>query len=150
MVDEAHTAYQGGLIRLAHPNPTAVTVTSSPSGTTYVANVDYEVRKEGVLILDGAIADAAPVLIDYTYGAYSVVEALTAGSLIYELSFGGLNEANNNSPVVLDVFKLKVSAAKTLSFIGDDFASLEVTGKVLMDATKTGAGISKYFRVQMV
>jgi hypothetical protein len=144
-----HVGYRGGLIRLAHPSPAAVTVTSSPAGTTFVAGTDYEVRREGILILDGAIDDADPLLIDYTYGAYAVVEALTSGAVTYELSFGGLNEADNNSPVVLDIYRLKVSAAKALGFIADDFASLEVTGKVLMDPTKTGSGISKYFRVQL-
>lgn len=199
---ELATAYQGGLIRTAKPNPTAVVVTyaapvwaathayalnatlvasgkrykattagtsgaSAPtwpaSGTVTdgtvvwtfqgawapVEGTDYEVRKEGLLILGGAILDGDGISLAYSYAAYSVVEALTTGSLIYELSFGGLNEADNNSPVILDIYKLKISAAKAIDFIGDDFASLEVTGKVLMDATKTGAGVSKYFRVQM-
>lgn len=149
IVGEPHTAYQGGLIRLAHPNPTLVTVTSDPAGTTYDAGDDYEVRPEGIMILEGAIADDTDILISYTYGAYDVVQALTAGSQTYELSFGGLNEANSNSPVVLDIYRLQVSAAANLSFVGDDFASMEVTGKVLLDATKTGTGISRYFRVQM-
>jgi hypothetical protein len=200
---ETATAYQGGLIRLDHPDPTSVTLTwggadwaathayalnalivdggkkykcttagtsgaSEPtwpaSGTvsdgtavwTYqaawspVADTDYEVRPEGILILEGEIADGDPLSIAYTYGNYSAVEALTSGSVIYEMAFGGLNEANSNSPVVVDLYRLKVSAAKALSFIGSDFAALEVTGKVLLDATKTGTGISKYFRVQMV
>ena len=114
-----------------------------------VANTDYEVRKEGLMILGGGIPDGAPISVAYTYAAYSVVEALTAGSQLFELAFGGLNEANNNSPVVLDIYKLKISAASALDFIGDDFASLEVKGKVLMVVTKTGAGTSKDYRVQM-
>lgn len=199
----AAIAYQGGLIRLAHPDPTSVTVSwdgdawasttafalndlivadgkkykattagtsgsSAPtwpsSGTvtdgtvvwTYqaawspVADTDYEVRPEGILILEGEIVDGDPISIAYTYAAYSAVEALTSGSVIYEMTFGGLNEANSNSPVVVDLYRLKISAAKALSFIGSDFAALEVTGKVLLDSSKTGSGISKYFRVQMV
>jgi hypothetical protein len=114
-----------------------------------VADTDYEVRREGLLILEGGIPDGCPIKVSYSYGAYSAVEALTAGGQIYELSFGGLNEANNNSPVVLDIFRLKISAASALDFLGDDFASLEVKGKVLLDPTKSGAGTSKYFRVQM-
>ncbi len=131
-------------------NTTDGTVTWADRGTfAAVADTDFEVRKEGVFILDGGIPDGCPVKVSYSYAAYSAVEALTSGALIYELAFGGLNEADNNSPVVLDIYRLKVSAAKNLVFIGDDFASLEVTGKVLMDPTKSGAGVSKYFRVQM-
>ncbi|GAB0149569.1 MULTISPECIES: hypothetical protein [unclassified Marichromatium] len=36
------------------------------------------------------------------------------------------------------------------SMLGAEFAALEVIGKVLLDPTKTGAGRSRYFRVQMV
>ena len=202
---ETHTAYQGGLIRLAKPAPTSVVVTSDAgawaSATAYtegdfisdgtdlqecttagtsagteptwetttgattsdgtvtwtnrgafaaVADTDYEVRPEGLMILGGGIPDGCPISVAYSYGAYSAIEALTAGSGIYELSFGGLNEANSNSPVILDIWRLQISAASNLGFISDDFASLEVTGTVLMDSTKTGSGISKYFRVQMV
>lgn len=114
-----------------------------------VADTDYEVRKEGLMILGGGIPDGCPISVAYSYGAHAVVQALTSGAQIYELAFGGMNEADNNSPVVLDVFKAKVSAAKSIGFISDDFASLEVTGKVLMDATKTGEGVSKYFKVAM-
>ncbi|MBK1710578.1 hypothetical protein [Marichromatium gracile] len=202
---EAHRAHPGGLIRLAHPGPSAVVLRSAAApwsgetaialgayveaggalfaattaGTTgvgepswpggegetvsdgsvtwthrgafaAVAGTDYEVRPEGVLILDGAIPAGCPLLIDYSHDGYDAVEALTGGGAVYELSFGGLNEANSNSPVVLDIFRLKIGAATNLSMLGAEFAALEVIGKVLLDPTKTGAGRSRYFRVQMV
>lgn len=203
--NEAHTAYQGGLLRLGHPQPSAVSLshgagawagstayaqgafvaaggrlyeattggTSGASEPTWpttlgatvsdgsvvwtdrgvfaaVSGSDYEVRPEGIMILEGGIPSGCPVQVSYTHGAYDVVEALTAGSRIFSLSFGGLNEANNASPVILDIYRMQVSAAANLSFIGDDFAALEVKGKVLLDPTKSGTGISRYFRVQMV
>ena len=205
VADEAHTAYQGGLIRLAHPAPTAVTVANAApawagetayaagafvldTGRLYeattggtsgvaeptwptttgatvtdgtvtwtdrgafaaVADTDYEVRPEGIFVLGGGIPDGCPVEISYTYGAYDLVQALTSGSSIFELSFGGLNEANSNSPVVVDLFRVQLSAASDLGFISDDFASLELTGKVLSDSSKTGTGISRYLKVAMV
>lgn len=151
VVDEAHTAYKSGLIRLANPNPSAVVLTNVGATVTYVAGTDYEVRPEGIYVLEtGAIADATPVLADYAYAAYDVVQALTTGAPELELSFGGLNEAGNSSPVIVDAFRVKLGAAKKLGFIGTDFAALEISGEVLIDATKTGAGLSKYMRVQMV
>lgn len=206
VASEAHTAYQRGLIRLANPAPTAVTVTSgcaawvtliayalgawarkvTTNGHVYqvtvagtsgasepiwptdggtvvdgtvtwkdmglfaaVEGTDIETRPEGIMILEGAIPDGCPILVAYTHGAYDVVEALTAGSQVYEMSFGGLNEANSNSPVVLDIYRLQIGAASSLSLLGDEFASLSIKGKVLLDASKTGTGISRYFRVQM-
>lgn len=200
---EPHTAYRGGLVRLAHPAPASVTVahgagmhavstavavgawimegthlyrcttagttagtkptfkvdgTATTDGTvtwadmgvpSYVADTDYEVRPEGILILSAGIPEGSPIKVTYTYAGYDVVEALTSGSAVYELSFGGLNEAHSNSPVVLDIWRLQLSAASALAFVSDDFGSLEVTGKVLLDPAKTGAGTSKYFRVQL-
>ncbi len=57
--------------------------------------------------------NAEAITVSYSYGAYSVIEAITTGSQIFELSFGGLNEMNSNSPVILDIYRLKLSAAKS-------------------------------------
>jgi|YelNatPaOPRAMG01_1025707.scaffolds.fasta_scaffold20154_4 hypothetical protein len=151
IADEPHTAYKGGLIRLAHPKPTAVTVTNDAGSTTYVSGTDYEVRPEGIYIPQGsAIADATAVKIDYTYATYDVVQALTVSSPEVQLAFGGINEADSGNPVLVDAWRVKLGAAKKLGLIGSDFAELQIEGEVLADPTKTGAGISRYLRVQQV
>lgn len=150
ITDEAHTAYKGGLVRLAHPEPTSVTVTNTGATVTYTVDVDYEVRKEGIYILDGFTgSDASGIEVSYTYAGYDVVEALTSSAVTLEMSFGGLNEADSGKPVVVDLYKVKIGAATNLSLIGDDFAGLEVEGKLQADTTKTGAGISQYYKVSM-
>lgn len=150
ITDEVVTAYKGALCPLLHPAPTAVTVTNSGASTTYVANTDYEVRPGGIFILAaGAITDAQSIKVDYTFATYDKVEALTAGALIFALRFEGLNEANSGAPVIVDVFRLQLSPAKALDLIGDDFAKIEVEGTVLKDTSKTGVGISQYFKVSL-
>lgn len=150
VVDETVTAYKGGIAKLNHPSPTAVVVTNSAATTTYVANTDYEVRAGGILILDaGAITDAQELKVDYTFATYHKVEALTTGAKVLELFFEGLNEANSGKPVLIDVYRLQLSPAKALALLGDDFAELEMEGEVLKDASKTGVGISQYFRARM-
>lgn len=153
VTDEAHTAYKGGLIRLAHPGATAVGVAlaSAPS-TPIAASGNYEVRAEGVFVLDDAAAidDGDALLIDYTHPAYDLVEALTSSAKILELSFGGVNEADSGNPVIVDLFRVQIGAAKNLGLINDNFAELQVEGEVLVDPSKTGAGTSRFFRVQMV
>lgn len=146
---EAHTAYQGGLIRLSNPAPTTVVVKGG--ATTYVAGTDYEVRPEGIFIIDGgAIADATAVTIDYAFGAYDVIQALTTGAPEIELSFGGINEADTGNPVLVDAWRVKLGATKKLGLIGTEFAELAVEGELLKDTTKTGTGISQYMRVHQV
>lgn len=146
---ETLTAYKGGLLRLAHAGPTAVTLTNSAATTTYVQGTDYEVRPGGIYILPGGtIADATTVKASYSYGAEDVVQALVTTGKTYELVFDGLNEARSGKSVVIDAWRVRLGAARTLSLIGDDYAGLELSGKVLKDTTKTG-GISSYFRATL-
>jgi hypothetical protein len=43
--------------------------------------------------------------------------------------------------------RVKVGAAQNIGLIGDDYAALEVSGKLLKDTTKNGTSVSQYFRV---
>lgn len=150
VVDEVVTAYKGAIVPLLHPNPTAVTVTTADAVTTYVANTDYEVRAGGIFIIAaGAIVDAASLKVDYTHAAYDKVEAMTTSSIALELHFEGLNEANSGKPVIVDVWRAQLSPTKALSLLGEKFADLEVEAEVLADTSKTGVGVSQYFRVKM-
>ena len=150
ILDEAVVAYKGAIVPLLHPNPTAVTVTNTAASTTFVANTDYEVRAGGIYIIPaGAITDAQALKVDYTFAAYDTVEAMTSASILLELHFEGLNEANSGKPVIVDIYKAQLSPTKALSLLGDKFADLEVEAEVLADTSKTGAGISQYFRVKL-
>ncbi len=149
VLDEVVKAYKGAIAPLAHPNPTAVVVTHTSGTPTYVANTDYEVRAGGIYIIPtGAILDAADLKVDYSYAAYDKVEAMTASSITLELHFEGLNEANSGKPVIVDIWRAQLSPTKALSLLGDSFADLQVEAEVLADTSKTGAGISQYFRAK--
>lgn len=151
VIDEVVTAYKGGLTPLAHINPTSVVVTNSGASTTYVAGTDYEVHGGGILILDaGAITDGQSLKVDYSFADYNKVEAMTTGAVILELHFEGLNEADSGKPVILDIYRAQLSPTKALSLLGDNFADLDLEAEVLKDPSKTGTGISQYFRVKMV
>lgn len=150
VIDEVGTAYKGGLMPLAHINPTAVIVTNSGATTTYVAGVDYEVKGGGLLILEsGTITNGQSVKTDYTFAEYVKVEAMTTGAQVLELHFEGLNEADSGKPVILDVYRAQLSPTKDLKLLGDKFSDLEVEAEVLKDPSKTGTGISQYMRVKM-
>lgn len=158
VLDEVVPAYTGAICPLAHPAATAVVVTNFAGATTYTENTDYEVRPGGIFIISGgaiataiAAAGVTPTLlkVDYSFATYNKVEALTTGAQVLELFFEGLNEANSGKPVLVDVWKAQMSPTKALSLLGDKFADLEVEADVLSDSTKTGVGISKYFRVRL-
>ena len=150
VTDEVVKAYKGGLSELAHIGPSAVVVTNSSASTTYVEGVDYEVRPSGIFILDaGAIADATDIKVDYTHLGYSQVEAMTTGAIVLEVLFEGLNEANSGKPVIVDVYRMQLSPTKALALLGDKFSDLQVDAEVLKDPSKTGVGVSQYFKARM-
>lgn len=148
--DESHTATLDQLIRLDNMDPSSVVVTSDPSGTTYTEGTDYEVNAAGVVPLSGgSISDQDPILITYDYSARRVIEAIVASGQEFEMVFAGLNEAQSGKAVVIDAWRVKFSPAQSLDWIGDDFGELNLTGRVLKDASKTGS-LSQYFRVSQV
>jgi hypothetical protein len=150
VTDEPHTAFTGGLIRLAHINATSVVVKSGDGATTYVVGSDYTLSAAGIVPLSaadgGAIPDDSPVKVSYSHPAQSVVEAITESGAELEVTFDGMNEAQSGKPVVVDIHRLRMSPGKGLSLIGSDFAKLEMKGEALSDATK-GVGKSRYFVV---
>jgi hypothetical protein len=151
---EAHVATLGGLVRLAHIQPTAVTLKKGATvetATAVVALGNYEVRPEGAFIYADAagVTDADLLWVDYTYGAYAVIEAMTTKAVELALTFGGLNEADGGKPVVVDIFRASQGITKKLALINKDFGALDVEGSILLDPSKTGVGISRYYKVSM-
>lgn len=150
VVDEPVLAYIGGLSALVHVNPTSLAVKNSAGTTTYLDGKDYEVKGGGILILaGGTITDAQALKVSYSYTDYSRIEAMTSGAVTLELHFEGLNEADSGKPVVGDFYRVQLSPTKVLALLGDKFAELDMEGEVLKDQSKTGAGISQYFRIKM-
>jgi len=147
---EVVEAKHDALVRLAHTGISNVVVQDDETDpTTYTAGTDYEVRPGGIFILStGAITDGETLHVAYDYGAQDVVQALAGAQGTYELVFEGLNEARSGKPVIVDVWRARFGAGKTISFIGDDYAGLEVEGKALKDTAKP-AGTSQYFRVTL-
>ena len=122
------------------------TVTWTCTGrTALVANTHYEIRPGGIYMLPGNMLGGEVVTCGYTRAAADVVQALTNSGKEYELVFDGLNEARSGKRTRVTAHRVKIGAAQSLALIGEEYAALEVTGKLLKDTTKTGVGISQYF-----
>ena len=81
----------------------------------------------------------------YTDRKGNLVQALAAAAAELELVFLGLNEADSGSLVTVRAWRAKFGPASSVPLIGDDYASLEMTGALLADASKVG-GESQYFQ----
>lgn len=151
---EAAAAYVGGFIPLAKI-PTAITeVTNNGDTTTYVDGVDYEMRPGGIFILEGSsipdsVSNANNILVTYTYGAQDKVQAMVNSAKQYELVFGGMNEARSGKVTRIQCWKVSSGVMAQFAAIGEEYGAGEVSGKLLLDTTKTGTGISKYFVAEM-
>lgn len=126
------------------------TVTWTCAGPTApVANTDYEVRPGGIFFYTGKVLAGVSAQVDYTKAAADLVQALVASAKEYEIVFDGLNEARSGKRTRITAYRVKAGALANLALIGEDYAAIDWTGKLLKDTSKTGNGVSQYFKVDI-
>jgi hypothetical protein len=94
------------------------------------------------------VLDAGPFSVTATYDSESQVqiEALTQPLSEISVRFEGLNTADDNSPVTVELFKFSIDPLKELALISDTFGSFQLEGSLLADGSRTSG--SKYFNVK--
>lgn len=148
---EPHTVYQGCLCVLDKLQNVGATLTITPDagGDPYVEGVDYIRKRAGfVPLADGDIADGAAVKAAYTSLAGNKIESLVDLTREHRIFLDGVDEVSGE-PIAPDFYRVKLSPAKSVEWIGDDFVSLVLEGELLKDETKTGIGISQYTNVKV-
>lgn len=128
-------------------NGKKATVTAA-SGTAFSVNI---VTTGKTITATGDpvyLEDGVALTVDYTYAAHQLVGAFTEGAKELYLRFEGLNTVEENSPVVVEVFKFLLDPTQELALISDTIQSFVLEGSVLADnAQVTG---SKYYRVKKI
>jgi len=154
ITDEAHTAYEGGLVVLNNiPDleEEIVVKDAETPATVYVKDTDYSLSTGGLKIISGGnIANETDITVDYKSKKQSSVEILTNSGYEYELFFEGFNDADNGNEFNVHIYRTKYSPTSGLGFIQDDFAESALEGQALIDSTKSGSGISKYAKITRV
>ena len=157
--DFAMEFFKGKIMSLPHLSVSAVTITKGVTPLVAYVNdstpYDYRINAAAgsVKFADtpttAGLVDGDDLLVDYTYAAQAQVDSLTQGSTSRFLRFEGLNTADGNKPVVVEVFKAQFDPAKVLSLISDESVqSFELEGSALADLTRTSG--SKYFRERLL
>jgi hypothetical protein len=155
---ETLTAYVGKHIPLANINLTSFTsLTNAAGSTTYVAGTDYTVNlKSGLISIPktgSAIADASSVKANYVCGNSEKVAAFTKTNKEYWLRFEGLNTAEGDNPVIVDIYRTRFQPMKEWSLLesGQNLSSLELDGDALYDAKQPNTTTDgRFFRERMV
>lgn len=144
---EALKFYPGMVVPLAHIKVSAVVINNA--GTPLVEGTDYEVNEEAGSIkfapVVASLVEGAALTANYTYADQFRVDALTAGAKELYMRFEGLNTAEENAPVVVEVFKFSTDPFQELALIADTVQSFVLEGSVLADGFRTTG--SKYFNV---
>lgn len=143
--EEEVTAYKGGLVPLELTNPTGVTVEPAAGGTAYTPGDDYIIQAGGLFIPeDSDIANGAVIKVSYHHGDHHMIEALTNSGYEFEASFRGYNEARSKH-FALDMWRLRFPPTQSLSWVGEQFATLQLSPSLLSDTSRP-AGKSQFFR----
>ncbi|WP_010322152.1 hypothetical protein [Marinobacterium stanieri] len=149
---ESHTVgIQGSFVKFdfVPDMDDTVTVTDTGAATTYTEGTDYELKNGGLVVLEGAIADAADIEVSYTSLNSRTVETLLEVGEEYEFYFDGLNEARSGKPHLGTFHRCKLSPTQGLALITDDYGSAQFTITVLKDDTVSGSEKSKYAKIEM-
>lgn len=119
---------------LAHRNINTLVLTDSTnSPVTLVAGEHYTVDEMfGRVQLLKKTGLKFPLKASYKYAAASRLDLLKTNAEGWYLRFEGLNTANGNAPVLVEVFKSDLSPTKTLNLITDELGSFDLEGEALL------------------
>jgi hypothetical protein len=119
-------------------------VTVKDSGSTpatLVSGTDYKVYPEqGAIELLNVTGFTQPFKVDYSYGAAKRLAMFKTAQPEVWLRFDGLNTADSNKRVIVDLYRVVLNPTKDFSLIGDDIQKFELDGRVLADLSKADTG----------
>jgi hypothetical protein len=156
VVQESHTAYKGGFIKLNKLPDTEVafTVSCSTGATTFVLGTDYIIGNSGIEITEASsipdcVSGDANILVSYTAVESYNIEGVTRAAVEYEILFDGFNDADDGKTVAVVCHKVKFSPSSALDLISEDYGSMPLSFEVLADTTKDGTAESQYFKMEI-
>jgi len=129
----------GNYARLKYPEVSAVVVKDSAgSPATLTLGTHYEIASanHGTLKILNLAAFVQPFKVDYTYGAHDRVAMFLADPDELFVRFEGVNTADGNKPVLLELYRVLFDPLKELASISDDLGALDLSGSALYDATR--------------
>lgn len=135
-------AVAGGIYLLAHQFVSSVTVRdSATTPATLTEGTHYRVHAEqGAIELLNVTGFTQPFRVDYSHGAARSLAMFKSGQPEVWLRFDGLNTADSNRRVIVDLYRVALNPSKDFSLIGDELQKFELSGRVLADVTKSDTG----------
>lgn len=113
-------------------------VDSAGSPATLVNGNDYQVLSydSGLVKFLNVTGFTQPLKANYTPVARTVVTAFKAPSKERFLRFSGLNTANGNAKITVDLYRIIFDPVANLDLINDELGQFELEGTALYDQTR--------------
>ena len=123
---------------LAHPKVSSLVVVDSAGtpatlalGTNYTADPDF-----GALQFLDTTGFTAPFKASYAYGVATEIGIFTQALPERFLRLEGINTAQGNAKVLVELYRVAFDPLKEISFISDEYNKFELEGSLLADTTK--------------
>jgi len=144
----------GDFVRLEQQDVSSVVIVDSDAGpTTLTENTHYRIEsaKHGSIEILDLAALVQPFLADYTYAGAVNIAMFTTPPPIRWLRFEGLNTADSDAPVLVELYNVQLNPIEALSLINDEYGALSITGASLFDAVRSAdAGFGPFGRFMQV
>lgn len=144
----------GDTILLPHKNVSTVVVKDSTGSPITLPGGQYTLDAfAGSITLDNITTGGPyvqPFKVDYTPGAVTVIGGFKLLAPEVYVRLDGIN-TDDNSRVIVDVFRSRLSPARQVDFISDDFADFELVGATLADLTRSsGSAGGQFYSITQV
>ena len=123
---------------LAHPKVAALVLNDSAAspatltaGTHYTADTDF-----GALQFLDITGFTPPFKASYTFGTATEIGIFTQALPERFLRLEGINTAQGNAKVLVELYRVAFDPLKEISFISDEYNKFELEGSLLADTTK--------------
>lgn len=128
---------EGSIWALAHQKVSSVVIKDSAATPVIVDPKDYSlVTGFGSVTLGNISKYVLPLTASYSYAGTDSVAFFTSGIQEVALRFEGLNTAEKNKNVLVEIYRVALDPTKELGLISNDWGVLTLTGNALIDETK--------------
>lgn len=132
----------GDIVALGSPHVTSVAVNTYTGGTAWVLDTDYSLDASAGMITILSVSKGTRIEVDYTPAATTVVPIFKDIQKERYVRFVGLNTANSNKAVTVELYRVAFDPASTIDLINDELAQFELTGSILYDSGRDTGGQS--------
>ena len=142
--EELPTVAVGDVVKLDYGAVSALSIVDSTAGTPLAfgsSNYELDARFGSLEVLT-LPAVVQPLKASYTRGAAKQVALLTAAQPIVEFRYEGVNLAEGNAPVVLEIYRMATDPLQELALINNDtsLSGVPISLAALIDTSKSATG----------